>query len=704
MAFPLVGLGAQIDIHGPPVSVAFGTSVTALPNGNIVVTDPSAAPSNIGAIYLFSSTGALISTLTGGTANDQVGSGGVKVVGSGNFVVLSPQWNGQAGAVTWVNGSTGLSGVVGSGNSLVGTTALDSVGGVTVLSNGNYVVSSAAWNNGTANSYFGAVTWANGNSGIIGAVSTSNSLYGTTTMDFVGDSVIALGNGNYVVASPRWNNGGTNTNYGAVTWGNGAAGSSGPVTTANSLVGTAVGDRVGSAGIVALTNGNYVVASSNWHNGTTAGAGAVTWANGTAAFSAAVGPGNSLVGTSSNDQVGYGTNFSIGGGAGIVALENGNYVVISFKWRNTLASALVAGAVTWGNGATGIAGPVSSSNSLVGTTSGDEVGYYGVTALTNGNYVVISPVWSGGKGAATWGNGSSGITGSISSSNSLVGTVGGAPYPVGNGGAVALTNGNYVVSSPNLSNGGVVPNAGAVTWGDGSVGVSGGIAAGNSLIGATSGDSVGSGGIGALADGNYVVGSPFWTNGATSSAGAASWGNGSTGTTGSISTGNSLVGSTTNDFVGDGTATPLSGGACVVRSQFWNNGSATAAGASTWTRDMRRLVGPVSAANSLVGKMSNDNVGEGVRKLSDGNYIVISPNWNNGAINQAGAVTLANGRFRLKGTIQAWNSVLGAAASGGASMVFDYDATQQQLIVGRPAENIVSLFRMDQIYADDFDP
>ena len=86
--------------------------------------------------------------LTGSSAGDSVGSGGVTVLKNGNFVVSSYAWSNGAtsrvGAVTWVNGATGLAGVVSTSNSLYGTTANDRVGssGVTALSNGNYVVSS----------------------------------------------------------------------------------------------------------------------------------------------------------------------------------------------------------------------------------------------------------------------------------------------------------------------------------------------------------------------------------------------------------------------------------------------------------------------------------------------------------------------------------------------------------------------------------
>jgi hypothetical protein len=37
-------------------------------------------------------------------------------------------------------------------------------------------------------------------------------------------------------------------------------------------------------------------------------------------------------------------------------------------------------------------------------------------------------------------------------------------------------------------------------------------------------------------------------------------------------------------------------------------------------------------------------------------------------------------------------------------MNFDYDAARHRLIVGRPSENTVSLFTMDQLFADDFEP
>ncbi|MFN8440810.1 MAG: hypothetical protein U0175_08580 [Caldilineaceae bacterium] len=87
---------------------------------------------------------------------------------------------------------------------------------------------------------------------------------------------------------------------------------------------------------------------------------------------------------------------------GVTALGNGNYVVSNPGWNSR------RGAVTWGNGATGVSGEVSSSNSLVGSTSFfDQVGfstwismvdlYNSGNKASNGNYVVRSPGWPHGN-------------------------------------------------------------------------------------------------------------------------------------------------------------------------------------------------------------------------------------------------------------------------------------------------------------------
>lgn len=234
---------AQQDIHGPPGSVNFGGWVEVLPNGNIVVGDPNfstAGAVGAGAVRLYTSSGSLISTLTGSHTSDHVG--GIYVLADGNFVVASPGWsdgtNCCAGAVTWVDGNAGLSGVVSAENSLIGSTGLDSVGqSIRPLPDGSYVTSSPTWSNGPA-SNAGAVTLISARTGRADLVSAANSLVGTTHNDLVGGyaGAAVLANGNYVVTSPNWNNIAA-PQAGAVTWVNGNIGLSG-------LVGARHGDEL----------------------------------------------------------------------------------------------------------------------------------------------------------------------------------------------------------------------------------------------------------------------------------------------------------------------------------------------------------------------------------------------------------------------------------------------------------------------------
>src|SRR5262249_2632318 len=151
-----------------------------------------------------------------------------------------------------------------------------------------------------------------------------------------------------------------------------------------------------------LSNDNYVVRSRLWNSSR----GAATWGNGATGVRGIVSQANSLVGATPNDTV----------GSDVTALSNGNYVVQSFGWNDD------RGPATWGNGNTGISGVVSEANSLVGTNPGDGVGHTGITALSNGNYVVGSSPWNAYRGAATWGNGNTGISGTVSEGNSLVGS------------------------------------------------------------------------------------------------------------------------------------------------------------------------------------------------------------------------------------------------------------------------------------------
>ena len=672
----------QVDIPGPNGSGAFGTSVTVLPNGNIVVTDPyydAPSATDVGAVYLYNSAGALISTLTGSTANDRVGFNRVSVLNNGNYVVRSPRWQNagkvDAGAATWCNGTTGCSGTVSPGNSLVGSSADDQVGNsVSALPNGHYLVRCTFWDNGALQDV-GAVTWCSGTTGRTGTISSGNSLIGTVAGDKIGSGgTRRLTNGNYVVNSPDWNNGAV-ADAGASTWCNGSSGCVGLVTTTNSLFGTKANDHVGIGNAVALRNGNYVVLSRLWNNGATTTAGAVTWCDGTIGRIGAVSLANSLVGTHTDDQV---------GGSG-EALTNGNYVVISVVWDN--AAVTNAGAVTWGNGATGRTGEVSSANSLVGSTNQDAIGNFGVVPLTNGNYVVNSPSWSDvgapSAGAATWCNGTAGCTGAVSSANSLIGNLTGDQVGLF---TTALTNGHYVVSSPAWDNGGLA-DAGAATWCNGTTGRKGPVTIGNSLHGNQFSDAVGRN-VAPLANGNYVVGSDIWDNGPVEDAGAVTWCDGTIGCIGLMAVENSLVGTGDHDQIGRNGIIPLTNGNYVVNSSVWG---ATDLGAVTWCDGTSGRIGAVSAANSLIGSHPSDQVG-GTFALSDGNYYVRNSYWDHGATQEAGAVTLARGDMELVGGVTFGNSVRGNFPNEGFYIDVDYNALTGQLVVGQEIENIVSLF------------
>ena len=691
LVFVLTGILEPVPVHAatsifnipsPPNSGIFGETVTVLPNGNFVVTDPyypfyTNYTEAKGAVYLYNPNGVLISRLAGDRVGNSVGGGGITVLTNGNYVVNSPFWDSVTtdgvGAVTWCSQVTGCNGTVSSANSLVGGSHGDHVGygGVTALTNGNYVVSSPRWRNGSV-LWAGAVTWGNGAGGTTGVVSAANSLVGGSANDQVGNTtdggVIALTNGNYLVLNSVWDNGSV-VDAGAVTWGNGTGGTVGAVSAANSLVGSTADDNVGDdfwGEVIELTNGNYVVVSPVWDlDGTHPNAGAVTWGSGTAGVAGPISASNSLVGNSAN--IPPGTEHQV------TVLTNGNYVVSSPYWSpdGTESS---WGAVTWGSGTTGVTGQISASSSLVGSRSGDYVGYK-VIALTNGNYVVSSPDWALDAthlyvGAVTWGNGTGGLTGQVSASNSLVGR---SLMSAGGGGVIALANGNYAVSSPTWSYETPGPfNVGAVTWGNGTTGTTGEISTANSLVGVNTYDSVGDGGLVALTNGNYVV----ISTGTWSDVPGVTWVNGSHVTTGVISAANSLVGSTADDEVGGVKA--LTNGNYVVISPYWDNGGITDAGAVTWGDGTNGTTGVVSAANSLVGSTVDDRLGSdwwhgAVTILTNGNYVVSAPQWDNGGVIEAGAVTWGNGAGGTAGVVSASNSLVGSTANdqvgGGAFMV-----------------------------------
>jgi len=729
-------LFAQITqtIKAPSGIQNFGKNITLLKNGNFVVTSGNSK----GSVSLYNGqTLQLISSLTGTTLSDKLGSDGIIPLKNGNFVVLSPYWdNGSlvdAGAITLINGTTGLSGTINTSNSLVGSSAKDllglskpisgtyAYGGVLELSNGNVVVFNPNWDNGSAVDA-GAVTWMNGTTGKVGTINSTNSLVGTQTSDLIGGGLsnginaFALSNGNYLVQSYYWDNG-VITDAGAATFGNGATGSIGEVSSTNSLIGSSISDHVGGV-IYEVGSSNYVVCSSLWDNGPITDAGAATWGNGTLGVTGTINTFNSLVGSSSGDNIGY----------KLALLKNSNYILYSHTWDN--GSISNAGAVTWANGNTGINGTVNSSNSYIGSQTNDYIPS-GVLPLKNGDYVLYAQNWSNGifqrAGLVAKGNGSSGLVGVASKTNALVGTytndymgtvnelpngniiVSSAYWDFYDYGIVMLfhkdsamlgevtasrglvgksgsdkvgynieifSNGNFIVQSYDYKNGSAL-GAGSVTLVDGNTGLKGVVNSTNSLIGSSTNDhigfmddftgSYGIPGIKILKNGHFVVPSPGWDNGSISNAGAITWVNGTSGLIGTISSSNSLVGSSKNDWVGNCDSAyqkqgvyELTNGNYIIQSPTWNNGAVTNAGAITWASGTAPITGTINSSNSLVGLNTQDLLGIiEPTTLNNGNYVINSPYWDNGSNINTGAITWGNGTTGIVGSINQSNSLVG---------------------------------------------
>ena len=310
------------------------------------------------------------------------------------------------------------------------------------------------------------------------------------------------------------------------------------------------------------------------------------------------------------DLVGPGGSVNFGEKVDI--LPNGNLLIWDEHFNGD------RGAVYLYNGATHVL-----ISQLTGTNPGDLVGGdlslpIDFSPVGNNAGLILSPQWSNQAGAVTWFDFTTGVNGQVSAANSLVGSQ--ANDQVGSAGVNHLSNGDYVVASPNWANGGNAA-AGAVTWGNGNTGVLGAVGSGNSLIGCQANDQVGSGGVAALNNGNYVVASPNWANGGNAAAGAVTWGDGTTGAVvGAVSQLNSLIGSQASDLVGSGNVVPLNNGNYVVASPNWANSAMLQAGAVTWVNGLSGLAGVVTTTNSLVGNLFGDQVGfDGINELANGN-------------------------------------------------------------------------------------
>ncbi len=198
---------------------------------------------------------------------------------NGDYVVLRPSWDSptvqDAGAVTRINGDTGLTGFVDATNSLVGPrTATFRGATLTELTNGNFVIAQPNWTDDEGTT-IGAATLIDSSGEATGVFDASTSLVGSSEDDFEDVVVTPLSNGNYVVETPFWDDE-TLVNAAAVTWQSGTTAVGAEVSPAISVISAIFG--------AALDNGNVVLVRST----------AFGFFDGTTGFSGTLSDSNSL--------------------------------------------------------------------------------------------------------------------------------------------------------------------------------------------------------------------------------------------------------------------------------------------------------------------------------------------------------------------------------------------------------------------------
>lgn len=230
---------------------------------------------------------------------------------------------------------------------------------------------------------------------------------------------------------------------------------------------------------------------------------------------------------------------------------------------------------------------------------------------------------------------------------------------LGSGGLTLLTNGHYVVASPGWSDG-TRQRVGAVTWAHAERGLPDRIAASNSLVGSTHEDVVGRGGVTALANGHFIVASVFWNAPGRPGAGAITWARGDGTTVGPVSAANSLVGGRSHDLIDqDWHAFPDGSGLLLLRG--FDNGTAMDAGALLWLRADQPTAGVIGSANALVGTTAGDFRNAYLTPTPNGLVAFSAPHWDAPGAPNAGAVTVVSATLPRTGSISAANALIGAS-------------------------------------------
>lgn len=591
----------------PGANDYFGAQVVILNNGNIVVSDPgdSSVANENGAVHLYNpTTRALISSVYGDHADDQLGLHGITALENSNYVICtkvdSSDTISNAGSARLINGTTGVEIQALQGDQDNDFLCSD---GITALSNSNYIISSGSDDNGAV-SNAGSVRLMNGITGDqISVVEGSNSSerFGS------GGGVTLLGNGNFVVANVS--DASVNSGAGSVRLIDGSTGNQISI-----LSGDNSFDLVGSQ-VAALGNNNYVVTATGDDTGFLVDVGSVRLMNGDNGNQIGV-----VFGDDNNDAIG---DF-------ITVLSNNNYVVSSRNDNNGLTTD--ASSVRLFDGTTS-----NQISALFGDESDDALGQdtsgiasNTISALNNGNYVIRSPFDNNGlidnAGSVRL---MDGATGAQLGSN-FMGDI--EDDRVGESSLTVLDNNNYVVASSRADNGAFV-DAGSVQLFDGGNGNSLGLI----LVGSENRSRIASDGVASLGNNNYVVASGEDDDGTKDDAGSIRLFNGSNGV--QI---NALFGDNSSSLLGLGSSSitvlnVLGNNDFVVLSPFNGNGSVRLVDG-----DNGNHLGAVfgessddlgSLAISSSGTTST-SISANITAASDSSYFLIgAPSWNNGDSN-----------------------------------------------------------------------
>ena len=634
-------------------------------------------------------------SLVGGTpGNSNVGTPGSQVgmsatvLGSGTVLVYSGVYGsvyfgsgytaaGNLGAYTFINSASPVTGILGTSNSLMGTTNYV-VSGVQVLANGAYIVQSGA--NGGSTAADSSLAYGSATAGVHGSIASVGLLSGVDAYINLNTAPIEdLGGGYWAAAYSL-----------GLTWGGPTVSRTGIVSGSNTLLG---GTAPFGLGTSSSPSTKFVAAIPTANGGT----GALMLLDASSAtIPTTINASTALVGNSASDAIGSG---------GFVALGNGSAVYMSPGGSNSNGSATLVDAA---NASTRLLGTVSSSNSLIGSSAGDQISSDGVIPIsTSGYWAVVSTNWNGEKGAVTIFNGTGDLTGVVSSANSLVGSTAGdnigngtypqpqnSPYnPASSDLFFDLGNGEYVMrSAAYKANPGDTSAAGALTW----ISFGGAIPTGvvgpsNSLVGASAGDQLGDdaalavGGNGGyehstnplfqpLGNGYYALRDVDYNGGQ----GSMTIFNSAAPPVGMVSAANSLINagssagvmqiSTNADEPTGATLTQLGSNGWALLTPGWNGG----AGAVTYIAPNSTPVGDISSSISLVGT-ANQALGGNLVQLANGAIVIGSPGWQGGRGASIWLSTAANGlAATLTGTLtlDATNSFVGSTPDSNVNGVF----------------------------------